>query len=162
MLISFIANPMKETLWHLLEISLAAAMYIIIVIVSRYSDYFVYMIPFLRIILSTSFLLRVMYRDKLDAGCDYKTISPVVQDEIFISFGFLVDTLFISASLKMTVFAFTPIYIANQYFHAKIIIEPGDTASFMMKGTGSVLIFGLLFAVYYLVTMQELMRFFES
>ena len=151
--ISFITNPMKETLWHLIDISLAATLFIIIVIVSRYSVYFVYMIPFVRIILSAAFLLRVMHRDKLDAGCDYKTISPVVQDEIFISFGFLVDTLFISASFKMTVFAFTPIYIANQYFHAKIIIEPGDTASFMMKGTGSVLVFGVLFAIYYLVTM---------
>ena len=151
--ISFIANPIKETLWHLIDISLAATLFIMIVIVSRYSDYFVYMIPFVRIILSAAFLLRVMYRDKLDEGCDYKTISPVIQDEIFISFGFLIDTLFISASLKMTVFAFTPIYIANQYFHAKIVIEPGDTASFMMKGTGAVLVFGLLFVVYYLVTM---------
>ena len=151
--ISFITNPMKETLWHLIDISLAATLFIIIVIVSRYSVYFVYMIPFVRIILSAAFLLRVMHRDKLDAGCDYKTISPVVQDEIFISFGFLVDTLFLSASLKMTVFAFIPIYIANQFFHAKIIIEPGDTASFMMKGTGSVLIFGILFVIYYLVTM---------
>ena len=153
---------MKETLWHLIDISLAATLFLIVVIVSRYSDYFVYMIPFVRIILSAAFLLRVMNRDKLDEGCDYKTISPVVQDEIFISFGFLVDTLFISASLNTTVFAFTPIYIANQYFHAKIIIEPGDTASFMMKGTGAVLVFGILFAIYYLVTMQELMRFFES
>ena len=151
--ISFIANPIKETLWHLIDISLAATLFIMIVIVSRYSDYFVYMIPFVRIILSAAFLLRVMYRDKLDEGCDYKTISPVIQDEIFISFGFLIDTLFFSASLKMTVFAFTPIYIANQYFHAKIVIEPGDTASFMMKGTGAVLVFGLLFVVYYLVTM---------
>ena len=151
--ISFIANPIKETLWHLIDISLAATLFIMIVIVSRYSDYFVYMIPFVRIILSAAFLLRVMYRDKFDEGCDYKTISPVIQDEIFISFGFLIDTLFISASLKMTVFAFTPIYIANQYFHAKIVIEPGDTASFMMKGTGAVLVFGLLFVVYYLVTM---------
>ena len=151
--ISFIANPIKETLWHLIDISLAATLFIMIVIVSRYSDYFVYMIPFGRIILSAAFLLRVMYRDKLDEGCDYKTISPVIQDEIFISFGFLIDTLFISASLKMTVFAFTPIYIANQYFHAKIVIEPGDTASFMMKGTGAVLVFSILFVVYYLVTM---------
>ena len=151
--ISFIANPIKETLWHLIDISLAATLFIMIVIVSRYSDYFVYMIPFVRIILSAAFLLRVMYRDKLDEGCDYKTISPVIQDEIFISFGFLIDTLFISASLKMTVFAFTPIYIANQYFHAKIVIEPGDTASFMMKGTGAVLVFSILFVVYYLVTM---------
>ena len=76
--ISFIANPMKETLWHLIDISLAATLFIIVVIVSRYSVYFVYMIPFVRIILSATFLLRVIYRDKLDAGCDYKTISPVV------------------------------------------------------------------------------------
>ena len=76
--VSFIANPMKETLWHLIDISLAAILFLIIVIVSRYSTYFIYMIPFVRIILSAAFLLRVMNRDKLDAGCDYKTISPIV------------------------------------------------------------------------------------
>ena len=73
-------------------------------------------------------------------------------DEFYFCITFLVDTILLSPSLKLTVFAHTPIYIVGQYLHAKYVIEPGDTDSMVMKGSLSAILFFTLFGIYYLVT----------
>ena len=66
-------------------------------------------------------------------ACDYKSITPVIHTELYYGITFIIDILFISPSLNVTLLAFGPIYMATHYLHALTIIEPGDKPSFIIK-----------------------------
>ena len=62
------------------------------------------------------------------------------------------DILFMSPSLKLTIFAYCPIYIVSQFIHAKLVVQPEDTPSMIIKANISAAFFLMIFAIYYLVT----------
>ena len=126
--------------------------WMIIYFTSKHSDFFVYLLPLSRTIVSSYYIYSISSRDAQFDSCDYKAISPIIKDELYFCFGFLVDILFMSPSLKLTIFAHCPIYIVSQYFHTKLMIKPGDTPSLIIKANISVAFFLMIFAVYYLVT----------
>ena len=123
----------------------------IICITSKHSDLFVYLLPLFRAIVSSYFIYSISTRDEQFDSCDYKAISPIIKDELYFCFGFLLDILFMSPSLKMTIFAHSPIYIVSQYFHSKLEIVQGDEPSLIIKANISVAFFLMIFAIYYLV-----------
>ena len=57
----------------------------------------------------------------------------MIHNELYLSLTYFIDVLFISPSMNVTIFAFTPIYMAAHYSHARLVIEPGDAPSVIMK-----------------------------
>ena len=161
-LIMYMVNHDTMSPIKLIGASVAGVGWIALILASRRSDNFVYLTPVYRLLISVIFIWSIYNQDKLSEGCDYKSISPIIHSEFYLGLTFMVDIVFISPSLNVTVFAFGPIYMATQYMHARIIIEPGDGPSFIMKSSFAVMQFLILFFIYYFVNIQRLMHFFES
>lgn len=73
----------------------------------------------------------------------------MIHNELYLSLTFFIDVLFISPSLNVTVLAFTPIYMATHYFHARLVIEAGDIPSVIMKCGVVAVQFFMIFFIYY-------------
>ena len=98
---------------NLIGASVAGVGWIALILASRRSDNFVYLTPVYRLLISVIFIWFNYNQDKLSDGCDYKSISPTIQSEFYLGLTFMVDILFISPSLNVTIFAFGPIYMAT-------------------------------------------------
>ena len=161
-LIMYMVNHETMKPINLIGASVAVAGWITLILVSRHTDNFVYLTPVYRLSISVMFIWHIYNQDRLSNECDYKSISSTLHHELYLGVTFMVDILFISPSLNVTLLAFGTIYVATHFMHAKIIIEPGDSPSFIMKGSFATMQFLLVFFIYYFVNIQRLMHFFES
>ena len=94
--------------------SVASALFLLMILVRNNGDYFIYLIPPCKIILSILFFYDIINKEEqIDQSCDYTTIGPVVYEEIYICNCFLVEAIFFSPSLKFTALAYAPIYIIS-------------------------------------------------
>ena len=161
-LIIYMLKHETESPINVIGASVAVAGWIALILVSRHSDNFVYLTPVYRLLISSLFIWNMYNKEKWSDACDYKSISSTIHIEIYLSLTFMVDILFISPSLNVTLLAFGPIYMATHFMHAKIIIEPGDSPSLIMKCSFAVMQFLLIFFIYYFVNIQRMLHFFES
>ena len=161
-LITYMVNHETMAPINLIAVSVAVVGWIALILVSKHTDNFVYLTPVYRLIISAFFIWNVYNQDRLSDGCDYKSISTTIHAEFYLGLTFMVDILFISPSLNVTLLGFSPIYMATQYMHARIIIEPGDGPSFIMKSSFAVMQFLTLFFIYYFVNIQRVLHFFET
>ena len=80
--------------------------------VRNHGDYFVYLMPPARIIISIVFFWSVISKEtEFDGKCDYKSIAPIIMEEMYIFFTILLELMFFSPSLKMSLLTYTPIYV---------------------------------------------------
>ena len=80
--------------------------------VRNHGDYFVYLLPPARVIISIVFFWGVIRKEtELDEKCEYKAIAPIIMEEMYIFLTFLVELMFFSPSLKMSLLTYTPIYV---------------------------------------------------
>lgn len=119
----------RRTFLFVICASVACGLWLMIVIASKYTDSFVYLMPPVRILITAFMLMGASTEKPLLDGCDYKSFAPAIVDEMYFSLACLVDILLLSPSLKLTLFAHAPIYILSQIIHAQYVIEPGDKIS---------------------------------
>ena len=150
-LILYMVNHEKMAPINLIGTTVAVVVWIALILVSRHSDNFVYLTPVYRLSISVFLIWNIYNIDKLSDKCDYSSIAPTIHAEFYLGLTFMIDILFISPSLNVTLLGFTPIYMATQYMHARIIIEPGDGPSLIMKSSFAIMQFLILFFIYYFV-----------
>ena len=156
-LVVYIATLNAKTLRFFLTACVSSSLWLIVILVRNQGDYFVYLIPPCRIIISVIFFWGIISKEEqLDGVCDYKAVAPLIIEELYMSKCFLLESIFFSPSLKMMTLTFMPIYIISQYIHAQMTLEPGDGASLTIKIGLAVLLLLIDFAIYYLVTIHDL------
>ena len=113
-LIIYLVTLNAKTLRLFLSSSVGSALFLLMILVRNNGDYFIYLIPPCKVIISILFFWDVLNKEEqIDKSCDYTTIGPVVYEEIYIYLCFLIEAIFFSPSLKMTALAYTPIYIIS-------------------------------------------------
>ena len=119
----------RRTFLFVICASLACVLWLMIIIASKYTDSFVYLMPPVRILITAFILMSASTEKPLSDGCDYKSFAPTLVDELYFSLAYLIDILLLSPTLKLTLFAHAPIYILSHIIHAQYVIEPGDKIS---------------------------------
>ena len=160
-LINYLVNLDPRSLKLFMSACAGLVAWVAIIAASKYTDHFVYLLPAFRVIINAMVLWAFTVQTQHDT-CSYSEVSFLMVEDIYINYTFLIDILLMSASFKQTVFVYFPIYVATHYLHAKLVLEGGDTASMMAKIGLTTIIFATIFFIYYVVTLQELMRFLEQ
>ena len=111
-LILYIATLNSKTFRLFITASVASILWLLVTLVRNHGDYFIYLLPPARVIISIVFFWSVISKEtEFDEKCDYKAISPTLMEEMYIFFTLLLELMFFSPSLKMSLLTYTPIYV---------------------------------------------------
>ena len=111
-LILYLATLNSKTFRFFITGSVASILWLLVTLVRNHGDYFVYLMPPARVIISIVFFWGVISKETdFDEKCDYKAIAPIIMEEMYIFFTFLLELMFFSPSLKMSLLTYSPIYV---------------------------------------------------
>ena len=160
--IYFLVNLDGLALKYFFCISVGLVFRVIVLVTMMYTDHFVYLLPIIRFIVN-AMVLWVLHSSKTEqTQCSYYDFIYTMVEDNYINYTFLTDILLMSVSFKQTIFAYIPIYFATHFLHATMVLESADTPSLLTKICFTAILFVTIFSIYYVVSLQELMRFFEQ
>ena len=138
----------------------ATCVWILIILISKFRDWFVYIIPIFRIFVTTGVLIGRFKSSPNEEGP--KQIITMLTEEFFLDFCFFWDIFLLSPSMKVTTFVYTPIFFISYLVHKfnRLDIRQDDNLTFSLLYALSISAVGNL--VYYFMQIKELQHFFEK
>ena len=89
----------------------ATCVWILIILISKFRDWFVFIIPIFRIFVNIGILIGRFKSVPNEEGP--KQIITVLMEEFFLDFCFFWDIFLLSPSMKITTFVYTPIFLIS-------------------------------------------------
>ena len=138
---------------------ISCALFGAVYLVGKKSDRFVYLIPLVRIMINGIYLFITREIEFRENQCTYDTVFIITMDETFFGLSLLLDIVLLSPSMNMTLLTYTPIFIGSHVVEVLIRFYPTDLQTLVMKICLSTIWLCLVFLVYYLLFLQDLVSF---
>ena len=139
----------------------AGTLFSLIYIFSKKSDLFVYAIPLSRLIIHGAYLYLTRESVKEDIECSYSSLFIFLLDELYFTMAYLFDIVFLSPGIKITLLTYTPTFIGVHICQVLMRYESFDLLSAGIKSSLVAISISLSFLIYYLLNLQDLIRFQE-
>ena len=160
-LIIFLFGRTFDLLVYVFITMLASSVFGLIYCISKKSDMFVYLLPGFRLVIHIAYVY--LSRGLVFNGteCSYTAIFLLMMDETYFNLSYLFDVLFLSPGLKISLLLYTPIFFGVHSAQVLTRFESIDMQSVFLKAGIVGLNFTLIFLVYYLLNLSDVIRFQE-
>ena len=138
---------------------LALALFTMIYYLSKKSDLFIYLLPIFRLILHGVWLYATRKFVMSENKCQFSDVFILLMDETYFGLSFLFDCVFLCPGLMLTLLTYAPLFIGSHAILAFVRLPRLDMLSLVMKISLTSLWFCLVFLIYYLLSLQDVIQF---